>query len=326
MARATWREGEGWGDYGIVPLGPLPLHPGATVLHYGQEVFEGLKAYRWQDGSVRLFRPSMNAARLAASAQRLALPPLSEDDFVAAIEALLAVDAAWVPQQPGASLYLRPNLFGNSASLLVKPASVAEFVLTASPVASYLSAGAKGVSIWVPPIQRRAVEGGTGEAKTGGNYAASLRATQEAYAKGCSQVLFLDAKHGCFIEEFGGMNVMVVMRDGSVHTPRLSGTILRGVTRSSILELLADAGREVVERDIDIAELVEGAHSGEVAEVFACGTAAVVTPVARLISETFDVSLGDGDTGAVTAQVRDSLMGIQYGTAPDTHEWMHRVL
>ena len=326
MARATWREGEGWSGHGVVPLAPLPMHPGATVLHYGQEAFEGLKAYRWADGSVHLFRPELNGERLAASARRLALPELPLEDFLASLAALVAADRAWVPAEPGASLYLRPNLFGSEASLLVQPANQVEYVLTASPVTSYLTTGTKGVSIWVPSGISRAFEGGTGEAKTGGNYAASLLPTREAYEHGCGQVLFLDAKHGTFIEELGGMNVMAVTKDGTVLTPRLSGTILRGVTRMSILDLFRDQGREVVERDIHIAEIVEGAQSGEIAEVFSCGTAAVVSPVSRLVSESFDVAVGDGSAGPVTAAVRDELVGIQFGIRPDVHGWMRRVV
>jgi len=326
MARATWSHDAGWADRGIVPLAPLPIHPGATVLHYAQEVFEGLKAYRWADGSIHLFRPEKNAARLAASADRVALPALPEQDFLASVEALVVADQAWVPDAAGASLYLRPFVFGSEPNLLVEPSGTVEYVVTASPVKAYLTSGAQGVSIWVPQGQSRAFEGGTGEAKTGGNYAASLLPTSQAHEHGCDQVLFLDAKHGRYIEEFGSMNVMAVTRDGTVITPRLSGTILRGITRLSIIELLRAEGREVIERDIDIAELVDGAASGDIAEVFACGTAAVVSPVARLVSQTFDVTLGDGMAGPVTAGVRDRLVGIHYGTVEDTLGWMRRVV
>lgn len=326
MARATWRRDSGWGDAGIVPLAPLSLHPAATALHYAQEVFEGLKAYRWADGSVRLFRPLRNAARMRRSAERMALPALDDDAFLEALTALVTADSEWVPSAPGSSLYLRPFLFGSEPSLLVQPAAVVEFVVTASPVVSYLSAGSQGVPIWVPLTQRRAMLGGTGEAKTGGNYAASLLATGDAHARGCGQVLFLDAKHGRYIEEFGGMNAMVVMADGSVHTPALGGTILDGVTRASIIQLLTDQGRTVVERDIDIHEVTEGARSGQVTEMFGCGTAAVITPVSRLISDEFDVAIGTGSAGPVTTALRESLVGIQFGTAADVHGWMHRVL
>lgn len=326
MARATWTKDSGWASDGIVPLAALPLHPGAAVLHYAQEVFEGLKAYRWADGSIHLFRPERNAARLARSAARLALPQLPEADMLASLHALVSADRDWVPSAPGASLYLRPFLFASEPSLLVQPAAQVEYVVTASPVISYLSGGSQGVSIWVPRNQRRAVEGGTGEAKTGGNYAASLLPTGEAYARGCGQVLFLDAKHGRFIEEFGGMNVMVVMADGSIHTPRLSGTILEGVTRASIMHMLAAEGRDVVERDIDIAEVVDGAREGTVTEVFGCGTAAVVTPVSRLLSDDFDVTVGGEQAGPVTAHVRERLVGIQYGVEPDVFGWMTRVV
>ncbi|WP_296667583.1 branched-chain amino acid aminotransferase [Demequina sp.] len=326
MARVSWRDGEGWRDRRIVPLAPLALHPGAAVLHYAQQVFEGLKAYRHEDGSVWLFRPEANAARMADSARRMALPELDEGDFIAALESLVTADQAWVPEEPGASLYLRPVMIATEASLLVQPANEVEFLVTASPVGAYMSGGDAGVSIWVSRSYHRAIAGGTGEAKTAGNYAASMAPQAEAKAHGCQQVLFLDAKKNKFIEELGGMNVVVVRADGSVVTPRLTGTILPGVTRDSILTLLRDSGRSVQERDIPLAEILAGVESGEIVEVFACGTAAVVTPIARLVSDDFDLAVQGPEGESVAAEMLAGLTDIQYGRAEDPHGWMHRVV
>jgi len=325
LARATWRTGEGWGDRRIEPFAELTLHPGATVLHYGQQAFEGLKAYKHADGSIWLFRPEANAARLAASAARMSLPAVTEADFLGSIEALVTVDAAWVPDASESSLYLRPLLLGTEACLGVRPSTTVEYVLMASPVGGYFPHGVKPVSIWVAQGFHRAGPGGTGTAKSAGNYAASLLPQQQASDNGCEQVLFLDAREDRFIEELGGMNVFVVMRDGSVLTPRLTGTILEGVTRASVLELLAADGRSVVERDITLEELREGISDGEVAEVFACGTAAVVTPLARLVAPDFDVTVGDGEAGEVTMALRGALTDIQYGRAEDRFGWMRRI-
>jgi branched-chain amino acid aminotransferase len=325
VAKATWRLGEGWGDRRIEPFADLVLHPGATVLHYGQQAFEGLKAYKWADGSVRLFRPEANAARLAASARRMALPALSEEDFLASIEALVSIDAAWVPDTGESSLYLRPLLIGTEACLGVRPSQTVEYVLMASPVGGYFAGGVKPVSIWVAQGFHRAGPGGTGTAKSAGNYAASLLPQQQAVDNGCDQVMFLDAREDRFVEELGGMNVFAVLRDGSVLTPRLTGTILEGVTRASVMELLGADGREVVERDVSLEELRAGIADGSVAELFACGTAAVVTPLARLVSPDFDVTVGDGGAGAVSMALRARLTDIQYGRAEDSFGWMRRV-
>ncbi len=326
VARATWTPDAGWGHRRIEPFADLSLHPGATVLHYGQQVFEGLKAYRWADGSIRLFRPEANAARMAASAVRLSLPPVPEDDFLASIEALVRVDQEWVPDEGEASLYLRPLLIGTEPSLAVRPSRRVEYMLLACPVGSYFSGGVKPVSIWVAQGFHRAGAGGTGQAKTAGNYAASMQPQQQAQDHGCDQVLFLDARDDRYIEELGGMNVFAVRRDGSVWTPRITGTILEGVTRASVIELLRAAGREVVERDIALDELRAGIEDGSVVEAFACGTAAVVTPIARLVSPDFDVLVGDGGAGAVTSWLRETLTDIQYGRADDALGWMRRVL
>jgi len=325
IAKATWTLDGGWGDHRVEPFADLTLHPAALVLHYGQQVFEGLKAYRWADGSVHLFRPERNAARLAASARRLALPELSAQDFLASIEALLSVDSAWVPGEPETSLYLRPTLIGTEPCLGVRPSLTVEYMLLASPVGAYFAGGVKPVSIWVAQGFHRAGAGGTGQAKTAGNYAASMLPQQQAQDNGCGQVLFLDAREDKYIEELGGMNVFAVFADGTVATPRVTGTILEGVTRDSIIDLLRDSGREVVERDIELEELRAGVSRDEIVELFACGTAAVVTPVARLVSPDFDLTVGEGDPGEVTMSVRERLTGIQYGRVEDAFGWMRAV-
>ncbi|WP_062079344.1 branched-chain amino acid aminotransferase [Demequina globuliformis] len=325
MARATWTIDGGWGNRRVEPFADLALHPGATVLHYSQQVFEGLKAYRWADGSTRLFRPEGNARRMAASAARLGLPALSEQDFLASIEALLAVDGDWVPTEGESSLYLRPLLMGTEPCLGVRPSHEVEYLLMACPVGAYFSGGVRPVSIWVAQGFHRAGEGGTGQAKTGGNYAGSLLPQQQAQDNGCDQVLFLDAREDKYIEELGGMNVFAVRRDGTVWTPRVTGTILEGVTRASVIELLRAEGREVVERDISLEALREGISDGSVVELFACGTAAVITPIARLVSPDFDVLVGDGGPGTLTMHLRTVLTDIQYGRRDDQFGWMTQI-
>lgn len=325
MARMQWVNGEGWGDRRVEPYGPLQLDPAAAVLHYAQEIFEGLKAYRWADGSVHLFRPQANAERFTKSAHRLALPELPVEDFLGSIEALVAVDEAWVPGSEESSLYLRPFMFASEAFLGVRPAHVIDYLLIASPVGPYFPGGIKPVSIWVAQGFHRAGPGGTGDAKCGGNYAASLLPQQQAIKAGCQQVLFLDAKEGRFLEELGGMNVFVVRRDGTIETPRLTGTILEGITRSSVIQQLEDDGRKVIEKDITLEEVRTGVESGDIAEVFACGTAAVVTPVGRLASPEFDVTINGGIAGEVTMGIRQRLTDIQYGRDEDTYGWMRRI-
>jgi branched-chain amino acid aminotransferase len=311
----------------VVPYGPLSLDPASAVLHYAQEIFEGLKAYRHADGSVWAFRPQANAARFARSARRLALPVLSEPDFLGAITALVTADVEWVPSADDTSLYLRPFMYASESFLGVRPADAVEFLVIASPVGPYFaSGGVQPVSIWVATDYHRAGPGGTGAAKCGGNYAASLLPQQEAYAKGFDQVCFLDSVDGTTLEELGGMNVMVVHADGRVATPPISGTILEGVTRSSVLTLLAEAGHEVSEEPVILADLRAGLVSGEVAEVFACGTAAVMTPIGRLASDDFDLTVGDGGAGPVTLAIREQLTAIQTGRAADTHGWLYRVV
>ena len=325
LARVTWTQDGGWEDRRIEPMADLAVHPGATILHYGQQAFEGLKAYAHEDGSVWLFRPEANAARMAASAARMALPSLSEEDFLAAIDALVTVDRAWVPEGDETSLYLRPLLIGTEPCLGVRASHTVDFILMACPVGAYFPNGVKPVSIWVAQGYHRAGPGGTGTAKSAGNYAASLLPQQQAVDNGCDQVLFLDAREDKYIEELGGMNVFAVLRDGNVVTPRLTGTILEGVTRASVITLLEESGRTVEERDIPLGELRAGIESGEIAEVFACGTAAAITPFGSLKSPDFDVVVGDGNAGPVTMALRASLTDIYYGRADDTHGWMRRI-
>ena len=325
MARVTWTKAGGWDNRRLEPYAPLSLDPAAAVLHYGQEVFEGLKAYRHADGSIWLFRPDANAARLQASARRLALPELSHDDFLGSIDALISQDHAWVPTGDETSLYLRPFMFASEAFLGVRPSQTVEYLLIASPVGPYFASGVNPASIWVAQGYHRAGPGGTGAAKTGGNYASSLVPQMQAYENECQQVLFTDAATDTYIDELGGMNIFVVRKDGTVHTPRLSGNILEGITRHSLIQLLEEDGLKVVERDITLAEVREGMEDGQITEVFACGTAAVVTPVGRLKSPTFEVTASGGVAGEVTMAARKRLMDIQYGHADDPYGWMHRV-
>ena len=316
MAHARWVAGQGWTDHGIIPFGDLNLS------HYSQEVFEGIKAYRHADGSVWTFRPRYNAARMNASARRLAMPELPEEDFIASLVGLVRADAAWVPSGEGESLYLRPFAFASEPFLGVHSASVIDYYVIASPSGAYFTGGLTPISIWVSGDYHRAGRGGTGAAKTGGNYAGSLLPQQIAAEQGCDQVCFLDDVTQTNIEELGGMNLMVVDADGTVRTPRLTGTILEGSTRSAILRLLADSGRRIVEDTISLTGLLEGIRSGAIPEVFACGTAAVVVPLGRLKGEGFDVELGGHE---VTSEIHAQLTAIQNGTAPDPYGWMYRL-
>lgn len=322
MVRISWTAADGWQDRRIEKYGPLQLDPASAVLHYAQEIFEGLKAYRHDDGSVWTFRPEANAARFQRSARRLALPELSTEDFIGSLAALVAVDRAWVPVKKDFSLYLRPFMYASESFLGVRPSKAVEYLVIASPVGSYFADGVKPVSIWVAQDYHRAGNGGTGAAKCGGNYAASLLPQVEAYEQGCEQVAFLDAETNTYLEELGGMNIFVVKDDGTIETPTLTGTILEGVTRSSILQLAADRGHQIVERRISLEELLAGITDGTVTEVFACGTAAVITPIGRLKSGSFDVELAQGRPGELTMSLREELTGIQTGAVEDRHGWL----
>ncbi|MEO6144295.1 MAG: branched-chain amino acid aminotransferase [Dermatophilaceae bacterium] len=332
MVLATWTSGQGWHDAKVKAYGPLSLQPSAAVLHYAQEIFEGMKAYRHADGSVWTFRPEVNAARFARSATRLALPELSTADFLESIKALVTTDAKWVPAGDGgeASLYLRPFMFASEGFLGVRPAAEVTYCVIASPAGPYFAGGLKPVSIWLSTNYTRAAPGGTGAAKAGGNYAASLAAQVEATANGCDQVAFFDAVERKWVEELGGMNLFFVFRDGSIVTPELTGTILEGVTRSSIIDLAQDLDRKVDERRISMDEWRDGAASGDIAEVFACGTAAVVTPIGRLAWQGGEVVIGDhdvnGGVGPVTASIRQTLLDVQYGRVADSRGWLTRLV
>jgi branched-chain amino acid aminotransferase len=324
LARATWTPDAGWHDAKIVPYGPITLDPAAAVLHYAQEIFEGLKAYRHADGSIWTFRPEANAQRMQRSARRLALPELPEEDFLAAIEALVQVDQAWVPSGAEQSLYMRPFMFASEAFLGVRPAIEITFMVIACPVGAYFPGGVKPVSIWLSTNYTRAAAGGTGAAKCGGNYAASLAPMIEATAHDCDQVAFLDAAEHRWVEELGGMNLYFVFKHGRLVTPEL-GTILEGVTRSSLLTLAKEHGLDVEERRISIEEWRGGVESGDITEVFACGTAAVITPVGVLRWEGGEVGTDGAEAGSVASSLRQSLLDLQYGRAEDVHGWMRRL-
>ena len=292
MVTVTWTPEAGWHDARVRAFGPITLSPAAAVLHYGQEIFEGLKAYRHDDGGVWGFRPDANATRFARSARRLALPELPEEAFLGSIEALVRTDVDWVPTGGEASLYLRPFMFASEPFLGVRPAREVTYCVIASPAGAYFSGGVSPVSIWLSTEFTRAARGGTGAAKCGGNYAASLAPQQEALAHGCEQVCFLDAAEQTWVEELGGMNLYFVHADGTLVTPELTGTILEGVTRSSILALAGGLGLQVQERRVSVDQWRDGVASGAITEVFACGTAAVVTPLGRLAWEGGEVVMG----------------------------------
>jgi branched-chain amino acid aminotransferase len=325
MSVASWTEADGWHDSAVVPYGPFMLDPAAAVLHYAQEIFEGMKAYRQADGTVALFRPDKNAERFQRSAARLALPQMDTADFISSVEAVVNADRAWVPDQPEQSLYLRPFMFASEAFLGVRPAKFVTYCCFASPAGAYFASGVRPISIWITTKYTRAAPGGTGAAKCGGNYAASLIAQQEAAEHGCEQVMFADGAERAWVEELGGMNVYLVTTDNELVTPELTGSILEGVTRDSILELAPDFGLTPVERRIGIQELTEAVAAGTVTEVFACGTAAVVTPIGTLKNEHGTFSVGSGETGETTAALRAALLDIQYGRTPDPQGWMHRI-
>jgi branched-chain amino acid aminotransferase len=326
MAVATWTAADGWHDSAIVPYGPFSLDPATAVLHYAQEIFEGLKAYRHADGTIWTFRADKNAERMARSAQRLALPALPAEDFLCSIEELVTADIGWVPPAPEESLYLRPFIFATEAFLGVRPAKRVTYCCIASPAGSYFASGVGAVSIWISTTYSRSAPGGTGAAKCGGNYAASLIAQQEAATNGCDQVMFADAAEHCWLEELGGMNVYLITTDNELITPELNGSILEGVTRDSILTLAAEFGLTPVERRIAIAELLDGLASGNVAELFACGTAAVITPIGILKNHTGSYQVGSGESGETTMALRQKLLDIQYGRADDTHGWLRRIV
>ncbi|CAM5286230.1 branched-chain amino acid aminotransferase [Leifsonia shinshuensis] len=324
MVDLCWSAKGGWHRPRVSPYGPIQLEPSAAVLHYAQEIFEGLKAYRHADGSIWSFRPEANAARMQRSAYRLALPELPVEHFLDSLKQLVAVDGDWVPDREETSLYLRPFMFAKEAFLGVRPANKVAYYLIASPAGAYFPSGVAPVSIWLSDHWSRAGKGGTGAAKTGGNYASSLLPQAEAYEHGCAQVLFLDSVEGKYIEELGGMNVVLVYKDGTLVTPD-SDSILEGITLDSVLQLARDRGHTVERRRVTIDEWRDGVESGDIVEVFACGTAAVITPIGELKSDTFTVGDITAPPGELTMSLRKELTDIQYGRERDRHGWMMRL-
>jgi branched-chain amino acid aminotransferase len=331
MVTARWHTDLGWHDGRLEPYGPIVLEPATSVFHYGQEIFEGLKAYRQASGPIVAFRPHSNAARFNASAVRMAMPELPEPAFIRAIELLVAQDRDWVPTAEGHSLYLRPFMIATHPGLGVsRPSPSYLFTVIASPVGPYFGDGPiKPVSVWIAGNYTRAAVGGTGAVKTGGNYAAGFAGQQEAVAHGCEQVVWLDAAEHRWVEEMGGMNVFFVFgsaADARIMTPALTGTLLPGITRDAILTLGQDLGIPASEDRISVGQWREGCESGDITEVFACGTAAAITPVGAVKGSAASWTVGDGRPGPVTMRLREHLLGIQFGQLPDPHGWIHKII
>ena len=327
MVVCEWSEKGGWEEPHLMPYGPISLDPATAVFHYGQEIFEGMKAYRQPNGEISLFRPQANAQRFAKSAARLALPEMPEALFLETIETLVKQDAGWVPHQVGESLYIRPFMFATEVGLGVRPSNKATYMLIATPAGAYFDPS-KAVSVWISTEYVRAAIGGTGEVKCGGNYAASLVAQRAAAKEGCDQVVWIDARERKWVEEMGGMNLYFVKGIGAgatVMTPQLTGTLLPGITRDSILSVAKDLGYKVQEAMVSIDDWRDGVASGEITEIFACGTAAVVSPIGLAKSVMGTWKTGDGQPGVITMQIRNHLLGIQHGTVLDTHNWMKKL-
>ncbi|ADG97524.1 branched-chain amino acid aminotransferase [Segniliparus rotundus DSM 44985] len=329
MISISYTRGEGWHDARALPYGPVSLEPSARVFHYAEEIFEGLKAYRQPDGSVAVFRPEANARRFQRSARRIAIPELPEELFLEAIRQLIALDHQWVPPAGSEhSLYLRPFAFADEFALGLHIANSYRFLVIACPAGPYFKGGVKPTKIWVSSEYTRAAPGGTGDAKCGGNYAGAMLGQMQAAAHECDQVIFLDATERKYLEEGAGMNLFLVFGSGAqakLVTPATTGTILEGVTRDSILQLALDAGYAVEERRVSFEELREKSRSGEMTEMFACGTAAVVTPIGEIRSAEGEFAIGNGQPGQVTMALRDTLTGIQRGQFADAHHWMSTV-
>ncbi|HWC84105.1 MAG TPA: branched-chain amino acid aminotransferase [Pseudonocardiaceae bacterium] len=329
MVTVDWNSEQGWHDAAVRPYQPIQLDPATSVLHYGQAIFEGLKAYRQPDGSVASFRPEANAARFRNSARRLAMPELPDELFLGSLRELIRVDERWVPADADESLYLRPFMISTGVGLGVNaPSDKYRYILIGSPAGAYFSGGVKPVKVWLSTEYVRAAPGGTGEAKCAGNYAAAFLAQAQAVDNGCDQVVWLDAVERHWVEEMGGMNLFFVLGSGTdarIVTPELSGSLLPGVTRSSLLQLAADLGYGVEERRISTEEWEKKAVSGELTEVFACGTAAVITPVGSVKHADGEFDIAGGQPGALTMQLRETLTAIQTGTAADPRGWMTKL-
>ena len=316
-----YTEGKGWHDPRIVPFQDLSLSPACMVFHYGQEMFEGLKAYRGADGKARLFRPIMNARRTNDSNKRLCIPQLPEEDFVEAVAAVVKVDEDWIPDAPGTSLYIRPFIIATDSFLGVAPSQTYKFIIILSPSGAYYASGLEPVGIWIEDDYVRAVRGGMGFAKTGGNYAASLAAQVKAHDDGYSQVLWLDGVERKYIEEVGAMNIFFKI-DGKIVTPKLNGSILPGITRNSVIELCKSWGMTVEERLVSVDELLEAQKTGKLEECFGSGTAAVISPVGKLRYKDDVMTINGGDIGPVSQKLYDAITGIQGGTVEDPFDWV----
>jgi branched-chain amino acid aminotransferase len=329
MVTVSWAAGRGWHDALLGPYGPLTMDPASQVFHYGQEIFEGLKAYRQASGPIVTFRPRANAARFNRSAGRMAMPRLDEDVFIHAIELLVTQDRDWVPAAAEHSLYVRPFMIATHVGLGVsKPSSDYLFAVIASPAGGYFSGGVQPVSVWVTEDYTRAAAGGTGAAKTGGNYAGGFAGQLQALQHGCDQVVWLDAAEHRWVEELGGMNLFFVYGSGPqarIVTPGLTGTLLAGITRESLLTLAPDLGIPADEGAISVGQWRAGCESGEITEVFACGTAAVITPVGEVRTSSGGWTIGSGEPGPVTTRLREHLLGIQFGHTPDPYGWVHKI-
>jgi branched-chain amino acid aminotransferase len=328
MVTGIYTPREGWHDLRVSPLGTFSFPPSASVLNYGQAVFEGMKAYWQADGSIAAFRPQMNARRFAASAERMAMPAVPEDVFLDSLSALVEADRAWVPHDYGKSLYIRPIMFSDEFRLMTRPADNYRFVVFACPVADYFPSGIKPVTVWVSLNYVRAVRGGVGEAKFAGNYAAAFLAQKEAAKKGCDQVVWLDAIDRETIEEMGGMNIFFVLNKGrkkTLLTPKASGSLLKGVTRDTLLTLASDLGYDAEEGRITFDQWKAGCSDGSIAEVFACGTGAVITPIGKVMSDRGGFKVADGSTGEVTGSLRRALLDIQHGRSEDHHGWRYQL-
>ncbi len=315
---------QGWHDARIVPFGRISLHPASTVLHYGAEIFEGLKAYRRADGGVQLFRPRENVRRMNNSAERMSLPQMDEDEMLNLLTTFVKLEECWVPKSFGTSLYLRPYMFGNDEALGVHAVHNATFMIIASPSGSYYAEGINPVGIMIESEDVRTVRGGTGYAKCGGNYAASTRAGERAAKKGYSQVLWLDGVERKYVEEVGAMNVMFKI-NGEIVTPKLTGSILPGITRKSCIEVLKNMGYTVSERLLSVEELLSALKDGTLEEAWGCGTAAVVSPIGKLAFGDDEYVIGGGKIGEVTQKLYDVLTGIQWGKVEDTYNWVYKL-